>query len=127
MASVFRDAVQQEVNEQPAWLRYKGSILIILSGVAWVLAELATSPDMAALGWSTGLGIAGTILAFFINRFTKDGITPSAAEKLEKAGQRAWLDRPSVSQAVADPPTLPVYDQASTNDGEGYVGQHRAE
>lgn len=126
MASVFNDAVQQEINDQPGWLRYKGSILIVLSGIVWVAAELAKSPDLAQFEWTTGLGIAATVAAFFINRFTRDGITPSAAKKLEQAGQRAWLDRPSVSGVVA--PELPVYDQVTTNDdGDvGYVGDHRA-
>lgn len=126
MASVFNDAVQQEINDQPGWLRYKGSILIVLSGIVWVAAELAAAPDLAQFEWTTGLGIAATVAAFFINRFTRDGITPSAAKKLEQAGQRAWLDRPSVSGVVA--PDLPVYDQVTTNDGggTGYVGDHRA-
>jgi hypothetical protein len=126
MASVFNDAVQQEINDQPGWLRYKGSILIVASGLVWVISELAKSPDLAEFGWSGTLGIIATVAAFFINRFTRDGIAPSAAKKLEQAGQRAWLDRPSVSGVVA--PELPVYDQVTTNDdGDvGYIGDHRA-
>ena len=112
MASIFNDAVQQELATQPWWLRYKGSLLIVLSGVAWVLAELAQSQEIADLGWGTAVGAAATVAAFLVNRFTRDGVTPSQAQRLEQAGQQAHLDRVSVSNPQAQ---------------ESYEGQHRAQ
>lgn len=113
MASVFKDAVHQELAAQPWWLRYKGSLLIVLSGLAWVLAELAQSQEIADLGWGTTVGIAATVAAFLLNRFTRDGVTPSQAQRLEQAGMQAHLSRPSVSGIVAE-------------SAPDYVGEHRA-
>lgn len=112
MASVFNDAVQQELATQPWWLRYKGSFLIVLSGLAWVLSQLAQSQEISDLGWSTGIGLASTIAAFAVNRFTRDGVTPSQAAILERAGQQAHMDRVSLSDPQAQGP---------------YEGQHRME
>ncbi|QRP60603.1 hypothetical protein [Corynebacterium minutissimum] len=139
MASAYQQAVQQELKDQPTWLRYKGSIIIIATGVASILAQLADSPELADTSFTVGLTAGATILGFFVNRFTKDGITPSAARKLEKAGLRAYADRPSLSgmpddyqqpgntTAGYEPPAgfaeLPVYSGESTaNQG----GRHRA-
>ena len=119
MASIFKAAAQQEITNQPWYLRYKGSILIVASGLAWVLSELAQSQEIADLGWSTSIGAVATLAAFLVNRFTKDGITPSMAQRLEQAGQQAFLDRPSVSGVQATPevdPGLPTYGGPSTND-----------
>lgn len=129
MASAYQQAVQQELKDQPAWLRYKGSIIIIVSGVAGILAQLATSPDLADTSLSMGLTAAATIIGFFVNRFTKDGVTPSMARRMEQAGLRAFDTRPSISDTHFDyePPAivgeLPVYSGESTA-GEG--GRHRA-
>ncbi|WP_211440143.1 hypothetical protein [Corynebacterium glutamicum] len=119
MASIFGAAAQQEIKDQPWYLRYKGSLLIVGSGIAWILGELSTSQEIADLGWSSAVGIVATLVAFLVNRFTRDGITPSMANRLEQAGQKAFLDRPSVSaplvnNAVQDP-ELPVYGGPSTN------------
>lgn len=119
MASIFGAAAQQEINDQKWYLRYKGSLLIVGSGIAWILGELATSQEIADLGWDSALGIAATLAAFLVNRFTRDGITPSMANRLEQAGQKAFLDRPSVSAPLVDTdvedPDLPVYGGPSTN------------
>lgn len=112
MASHFSAAIQREVTDQSPWRRYKGSFLIVASGLAWVLSDLARSPEIAELGWSTGIGLAATIAAFIVNRFTRDGVTPSQAEILERAGERAYLDRVSVSNPQVQ---------------DSYEGQHRAQ
>lgn len=117
MASVFKAAANREIENQPVYLRYKGSILIALSGLAWVLAELATSEDIAELGWSGTIGAAATVVAFLVNRFTKDGITPSMAERLERSGQAAFLDRPSASHIAAYEP-VEVQSAATVEDVE---------
>lgn len=119
MASIFGAAVQQELNDQRWFLPYKGSLLIVGSGIAWILGELATSQEIEDLGWSSAVGIVATLVAFLVNRFTRDGITPSMAARLEEAGQRAFLDRPSISAPLVtddvDGPDLPVYRGSSTN------------
>lgn len=112
MASVFRTAGEQEIEDQPWYLRYKGSTLIVLSGVVWVLGELARDAQMIESGIAPALGVIATVAAFLINRFTRDGITPSMVARLEAAGDRAHGVRPSVT-TVAEP-------------GE-YAGQHRAD
>lgn len=133
MASSYHQAVQQELNDQPTWLRYKGSIIIVVSGVAGILSQLAAAPEIADTSLSMGLTAAATIIAFLLNRFTKDGITPSAAHKLETAGMRAYADRPGLSGVPDDyqePDTgdtgLPVY-QGDTTAEDFVQGRHRAE
>lgn len=131
MASAYQKAVQQELTDQPTWLRYKGSIIIVASGVAGILSQLAAAPEIADTSLSMGLTAAATIIAFLLNRFTKDGITPSAARKLETAGLRAFDERPGVSGVPDDyqePNTgdtgLPVYQGDTT--AEDTSGRHRA-
>lgn len=131
MASAYQKAVQQELNDQPAWLRYKGSIIIVVSGIAGILSQLAAAPEIADTSLSMGLTAAATIIAFLVNRFTKDGITPSAAHKLETAGLRAFADRPGLSGMPDDyqqpdntPSGLPVYEGDTTADDT--TGRHRA-
>ena len=106
MASVFKAAADREIADQPRHLRHKGSILIVLSGVAGVLADLATSADIKELGWGTTFSIAATVVAFVINRFTKDGITPSMASRLEHAGLAAFEDRLSESGVTVTHPVV---------------------
>lgn len=109
MASVFKEAANQEIEEQPFYLRFKGSILIVLSGLVWILEKLATSDDIAELGWGGAIGIVATLIALLVNRFTKDGITPSMAERLEASGQIAFMDRISESGIAAyEPVTSPA-------------------
>lgn len=104
MASVFKAAANQQMADEPFYLRYKGSILIIGSGLAWVLTQLATSEDIAELGWGSAFGVAASIIALLVNRFTKDGITPSMARRLEHAGAIAFQDRISESGIAAYAP-----------------------
>lgn len=123
MASIFKTASQQAIADQPRYLRYKGSTLIVASGVVWVLGELARDAQIIEAGWAPTLGVIATVAAFLVNRFTHDGITPSMAARLEGAGMRDHLDRPSVSQppayvgahrATDDGVDLPVYDGPTT-------------
>ena len=125
MASVFNTAAEQEIKDQPWALRYKGSLLIVASGIVWVLGELARDAQMIESGLAPTLGVIATVAAFLVNRFTRDGITPSMVGRLEAAGSRAHGVRPSVT-AVAEPGSytgqhraddgLPVYDGPTTRD-----------
>lgn len=121
MASIFKDAVAQEINDQPVWLRYKASLIILASGIVSIIAQLATSPDFAGTQVATILTTVATIAAFILNRFTKDGLTPSMGPKLERAGQRVFAEIPfetaPITQFTQVPPTDPEPE---------YVGEHRA-
>ena len=101
MASVFQAAASEEIKAQPWYVRFKGSILIAASGVVWILQELVTSPDIQAMGWGGALGAVATVAAFFLNRFTRDGITPSMAKRLEQAGMMSFQERASNSGVYA--------------------------
>ncbi|AWB84770.1 hypothetical protein [Corynebacterium liangguodongii] len=81
--SQITSAVHGEVKAQPFWLRYKASIIIVGSGLVSIIAQLAASPDLAGTQAATVLTIVATAAGFLINRFTRDGITPSMAPRLE--------------------------------------------
>ena len=116
MASIFRESVQQEIHDQPVWLRYKGSIIIIATGIVSMMAQLATSPDLAGTQVAAILTVVATVGGFILNRFTKDGITPSMAQRLERAGERVYAQVPFETTPVA-------HVQVAAPE---YVGVHRA-
>lgn len=94
MASAFKSAVAQEISDQPTWLRYKASIIIVVTGVLTIITQLATSPDLADTWLAPVLTAVATSGAFVLNRFTKDGLTPSMGPKIEAAAQRFYSDIP---------------------------------
>lgn len=126
MASIFQDSVNQSLKDQKWYVTYKGSLLIVLSGVVSILADLAQSQDLKDLGWGSAVGVVATVGAFLVNRFTRDGVTKSAAARLEQAGAKAHLDRASVSGVVASVADAvnDVVGSAAAVAG-AYVGQHR--
>lgn len=138
MASVYKTAVAQAMDNDPTWLRYKGSILIISTGIAGILGDLADGAELKDTAVGMTLTVVATIIFAVINRFTKDGFTPSMKKRLETAGQEAFLDRvsesgitvapaasgaPVTAAEATDTEVLPAYDVESTND---YAGEHRA-
>lgn len=116
MASIFRESVQQEINDQSFWLRYKGSIIIVATGLVSILGQLATSPDLAGTQVAAILTVTATVAGFILNRFTKDGVTPSMAQRLEQAGQRVFSNIPFETTPV-------THIQVAAPE---YVGEHRA-
>ena len=118
MASIFRESVQQEIHDQPVWLRYKGSIIIIATGIVSMMAQLATSPDLAGTQVAAILTVVATVGGFILNRFTKDGITPSMAQRLERAGEQVYAQVPFE--------TTPVTHVQVASPAPEYVGEHRA-
>lgn len=76
-------AVHDEVKAQPLWLRYKASIIIVATGIVSIIAQLAASPDLAGTQVATILTVVATVAGFILNRFTRDGLTPSMAQRLE--------------------------------------------
>lgn len=137
MASVYKTAVDQAIASDPTWLRYKGSILIVATGIAGMLSDLASGDELKDSAVGMTLAVVATIIFAVINRFTKDGFTPSMKKRLEAAGQEAFLDRvsesgitvtpdasvkPAPAVEAAETETLPAYDVPTTND---YTGEHR--
>lgn len=100
------EAVAVELQEQPWWLRYKGTIMLILQAVAWVAGVipvyLADAPE-----WTIILvGGIGFFITTLTNRLTVDGVTPSMAPRLADQAER---------REVAETPTaLPVYTGPTT-------------
>ncbi|WP_165164905.1 hypothetical protein [Corynebacterium qintianiae] len=125
MASVFKTSVQQEIHDQPIWLRYKGSLIIVATGIVSIVAQLATSPDFAGTQTATILTIIATSAGFLLNRFTRDGVTPSMASRLEDAAQRVFDTIPFLTQPATD--FVEVRRPVETPAAQAYVGEHRAE
>lgn len=100
------EAVAVELQEQPWWLRYKGTIMLVLQAVAWVAGVVpvyfADAPEWTVL-LVGGIGFFVTTLT---NRLTVDGVTPSMAPRL--AGQ---AERAETTNTAA---TLPVYTGPTT-------------
>ena len=76
------EAVAVELQEQPWWLRYKGTIMLVLQAIAWVAGVipvyLADAPE-----WTVILvGGIGFFVTTLTNRLTVDGVTPSMAPRL---------------------------------------------
>lgn len=116
--SNITNAVNGEVKAQPLWLRYKASIIIVATGIVSIIAQLAASPDLAGTQVATILTVVATVAGFILNRFTKDGLTPSMAPRLESAGQRAFSNIPFE--------TTPVTHVQVASPAPEYVGAHRA-
>lgn len=100
------EAVAVELQEQPWWLRYKGSIMLILQAVAWVAGMipvyLADAPE-----WTIILvGGIGFFVTTLTNRLTVDGVTPSMAPRLADQAERR--------EAAEAPTSLPVYTGPTT-------------
>lgn len=100
------EAVAVELQEQPWWLRYKGTIMLVLQAVAWVAGVLpvylADAPEWTAL-LVGGIGFFVTTLT---NRLTVDGVTPSMAPRLADQVERR--------EVAETPTTLPVYTGPTT-------------
>lgn len=79
--------VESARAQEPAWLRYKGSILIILTGLVGILTQLAESAEWQDTTVGAILTGVVTTATFLLNRFTKDGITPSMGQRIAQAAE----------------------------------------
>lgn len=78
-------AVERAREQEPAWLRYKGTIIIILTGLVSIFSQLAAMPEWDGTTLGVGFTIAATLIGALVNRFTRDGITPSMAGRIAAA------------------------------------------
>lgn len=100
------EAVAVELQEQPWWLRYKGTIMLVLQAVAWIAGVLpvyfADAPEWTVLL----IGGIGFFVTTLTNRLTVDGVTPSMAPRLADQAERVNKE--------ATPTGLPVYTGPTT-------------
>ena len=80
-------AVELAREQEPAWLRYKGTIIIILTGLVSVLTQVAALPEWDGTPVSLVATITATTIGALLNRFTKDGITPSMGPRIAAADE----------------------------------------
>ncbi|MCG7247450.1 hypothetical protein MHK03_05855 [Corynebacterium simulans] len=99
-------AVAAELTAQPWWLRYKGTVMLILQALAWLAGVLPVYLADAPEWFILVTGGAGFILTTLVNRLTVDGVTPSMAGRLAEQAE--------ATQAEQAPPTLPVYTGPTT-------------
>ena len=78
----IEDAVERARGQEPVWLRYKGTIIIILTGLVSVLSQVAALPEWDGTTIGLVATVAATTVGALLNRFTKDGITPSMASRI---------------------------------------------
>ncbi|WP_144793254.1 hypothetical protein [Corynebacterium singulare] len=100
------DAVAAELVSQPWWLRYKGTIMLVLQALAWLAGILPVYLADAPTWFIAVAGGIGFVLTTLVNRLTIDGVTPSMAGRLAEQAQAA--------EDAATPATLPVYTGPTT-------------
>ena len=126
MASVFQNSVAEALAEQSWWVRRKDT----LTAVAGTILQVANLLLLVSGEWPAWINaiIAAVIGAaqIVIHAGTKGAITPSMAMRLERAGERAHLDRPSVSGVAVTTEPNPV-DAVATTDLPVYTGETSAE
>lgn len=83
----IENAVEHAREQEPAWLRYKGTIIIILTGLVSVLSQVAALPEWDGTTIGLVATVAATTVGALLNRFTKDGITPSMAGRIAAADE----------------------------------------
>lgn len=99
-------AVAAELVAQPWWLRYKGSIMLVLQALAWLAGILPVYLADAPSWFIAVAGSIGFVLTTLVNRLTVDGVTPSMAGRLAEQAQAV--------EDAAMPATLPVYTGPTT-------------
>lgn len=100
------DAVAAELMAQPWWLRRKGTIMLVLQALAWLVGVLPVCLADAPSWFIAVTGGAGVVLTTLINALTKDGVTPSMALRLAEQARAA--------ENATAPTILPVYTGPST-------------
>lgn len=81
----IENAVERAREQEPAWLRYKGTIIIVLTGLVSIFSQLAAMPEWDGTTIGVSFTIAATLVGALANRFTQDGITPSMAGRIAAA------------------------------------------
>ncbi|WP_066527103.1 hypothetical protein [Corynebacterium bouchesdurhonense] len=90
--AIAADAVTRAYKDQPTWLRYKGTILIVLTGLASIAGQVATLPEWDGTTVGIAATAAATVITALVNRSTKDGFTPSMVERAADAAPTTTTD-----------------------------------
>ena len=114
LQNLIARAVENRLNEQSWWRRFKGTILIVLTGLVWVATSLAASPEWQDNAVVAGIGGVATAIAAIINRFTRDGVTPSMTAQLEAAAPVAGTTAPDDYQGEHRAEHGPTYGAGTT-------------
>ena len=109
VATPVAELVYRELSEQPWFVRYKATILMVLQALAWLAGILPVMLADAPAWVIAVAGGAGSIITVLVNRFTQDGVTPSMAPRLE---QRAIIEEQKQAQPTS---ALPVYTGPTTS------------
>ena len=126
MASVFQNSVAEALAEQSWWMRRKDTLTAI-AGTILQVANLLLLVSGEWPAWINAIIAAVIGLAqIVIHAGTKGAITPSMAARLEQAGERAHLDRPSVTGVAITTEPDPV-DAVTTSELPVYIGETSAE
>lgn len=100
------EAVAAELVAQPWWLRFKGTIMLVLQALAWLAGILPVYMADAPSWLIAVAGGVGFVLTTLVNRLTIDGVTPSMAPRL--------AEQADAHEAQTAPLTLPVYTGPTT-------------
>lgn len=102
--NIILDTAVEKVVETPWVQRYKGTILIVVTGVLGALSGIAPYLSNGP-AWAGGVIAAiVTVGAAVINRFTRDGFTPSMAGRLAESAPEGEVVEPEKPGS-----SLPIY------------------
>lgn len=100
------EAVAVELQEQPWWLRRKGTIMLVLQAISWVAGVIPVYFADASEWTILAVGLIGSFFTALVNAFTVDGVTPSMAPRLADQAERVNTE--------TTPTGLPVYTGPTT-------------
>ena len=100
------EAVAVELQEQPWWLRRKGTIMLVLQAILWVAGYIPVHFADASEWTILAAGTIGFFVTALVNALTVDGVTPSMAPRLADQAERRETEE--------TPATLPVYTGPTT-------------
>lgn len=128
MNQMIESVVLEAVRRQPWWKRYANTVVAGVGAVAAVLSFVATLNLPIPDGWDAAIPTAVAFLTALGIKLTKNGLAPSALEKLgpvmdeQEEPVKPASSVPDVTPSVSG---LPVWDQPSSIPDEGYTGRHR--
>lgn len=112
VVEAIAEAVAAELQEQPWWKRYKGTVLIVLQAVAWVGAYIPVYLNEAPTWLALVVGGVASFAAAVINFTTRDGVTPSTAPQLARQHQQQVAREKALQEAQR----LPVYSGSTSRE-----------
>ena len=128
MNQMIESVVLEAVRRQPWWKRYANTVVAGIGAVAAVLSFVATLNLPIPEQWAGAIPTAVAFLTALGIKLTKNGLAPSALEKInpvvdeQEEPVKPASSVPDVTPSVSG---LPVWDQPSSIPDEGYTGRHR--